>query len=273
MIDLSINPEQTIKTLTNFINETLKDAGFNRVVLGLSGGLDSAVSLYLGAKALGADNILAIRMPYKTSPAHSLTDAQLMIDALGVQSMTVNITPIAEPLINLFEGMNKTRAGNIMARMRMVVLFDQSVAFNGLVMGASNKSELLLGYTTVFGDSAVAFQPIGDLYKTQVRQLAKHLGVPSQIINKTPSADLWEGQTDEGDLGFTYEEVDQLLYLLIDQHLHPETCIEMGFNRSFVEIVIKKIRQNSFKRVMPPIAKLSKGTDVDIDLYFAGWGK
>jgi len=258
MVDLTINPEQTEIALVEFIRRTVKGAGFKRALLGLSGGLDSAVSLYLGVKALGTKNILAIRMPYKTSPIHSLEDAQMMIDKLGVNSMTVDITPMVDPFINLFENVNNMRAGNIMARMRMIVLFDQSVVFNGLVMGASNKSELLLGYTTIFGDSAVALQPLGDLFKTQVRQLAKHLGVPQTIIDKPPSADLWEGQTDEGDLGFKYETVDQLLHLLIDEHLDPEACIEKGFERSFVEQVVKRVRQNRFKRMMPPIGKLSQ---------------
>ncbi len=257
MIDLTINLEHTENFLIQFIRNTVANAGFKRILLGVSGGLDSAVSLYLGAKALGAENVMAIRMPYKTSPAHSLEDAQTMIDALGVNTMTVDITPMVDPLISLFAGMNNTRAGNIMARMRMIVLFDQSVAFNGLVLGASNKSELLLGYTTIFGDSAVALQPIADLYKTQVRQLAKYLKVPQQVIDKVPSADLWEGQTDEGDLGFTYEEVDKLLYLLVDRNFSPEACIKEGFERSFVEEVVKRMRQNEFKRRMPPVAKFS----------------
>jgi NAD+ synthase len=270
--DLTINTELTEKILTGFISSELNRVGFQRALLGVSGGIDSAVSLYLSAKALGPENVLAIRMPYKTSPEHTLDDAQTMIDDLGVQSMTIEITPMVDPLIQHFEGMSKIRAGNIMARMRMIVLFDQSVAFNGLVMGSSNKTEMLLGYSTIFGDAAAALQPIGDLYKTQVRQLAHHLGVPEAVIGKAPSADLWAGQTDEGELGFTYAEVDQLLYLLVDQRYHPETCIEEGFERSFVEAVVRRIRQNHFKRVMPPIAKLSERTIGYDFLYLRDWG-
>ena len=181
--NLTINIEQTEKTLTGFIRGELARAGFQRALLGVSGGLDSAVSLYLCAKALGPENVLAARLPYKTSPPHTLAVAQTMIDALGFRSLTVEITPMVDPLIARFPEMNSLRAGNIMARMRMIVLFDQSVAFNGLVVGASNKTELLLGYTTIHGDSAVALQPLGDLYKTQVRQLARHLGVPDAVIN------------------------------------------------------------------------------------------
>jgi len=142
----------------------------------------------------------------------------------------------------------------------MIVLYDQSSAFNGLVMGTSNKTELLLGYSTVYGDSAAALQPIGDLYKAQVRQLAKAMGVPEEVIQKAPSADLWQGQTDEGELGFTYEEVDKLLYMLVDQRYRPEACVEEGFNQTFVDRVVQMIRRNHFKRVMPPIAKLSERT-------------
>jgi len=154
----------------------------------------------------------------------------------------------------------------------MIVLFDQSAAFNGLVMGTSNKTELLLGYSTIFGDSAAAIQPIADLYKTQVRQLALALGVPENVLQKPPSADLWAGQTDEGELGFTYDSVDQLLYLLIDQRYSPESCIDQGFEKPFVESVLQRVRQNHFKRVMPPIAKLSQRTIGYDFLYLRDWG-
>jgi NAD+ synthase len=272
MIDLTINTELTEKILIGFIRSEVQRVGFQKAVLGLSGGIDSAVSLYLTARALGPENVLALRLPYKTSPAHTLEDAQTMIDHLGVQTLTVEITPMVDPLIEKFPDMSKVRAGNIMARTRMIVWYDQSVAFNGLVIGASNKTEILLGYTTLYGDSAVALQPIGDLYKTQVRQLARHLGVPDGVLGKAPSADLWEDQTDEGELGFTYAEVDRLLYLLVDQRYHPEACIEEGFDREFVERVVKRMRQNHFKRVMPPIAKLSERTVGYDFLYLRDWG-
>lgn len=272
MIDLTINPQLAETILTGFIKSELNRVGFSKTLLGLSGGLDSAVSLYLSAKALGPENVLAVRMPYKTSPQNTLDDAQTMIDDLGVQSMTVEITDMVDPLINRFEDMTKLRAGNIMARMRMIVLYDQSVAFNGLVMGTSNKTEMLLGYSTVFGDAAAALQPIGDLYKTQVRQLARHLGVPEAVIAKAPSADLWDGQTDEGELGFTYAEVDKLLYLLVDQRYRPEDCVEEGFEKAFIDKVMGLMRRNHFKRVMPPIAKLSQRTIGYDFLYPRDWG-
>lgn len=272
MIDLTINPQLTETILTGFIKSELNRVGFSKTLLGLSGGLDSAVSLYLSAKALGPENVLALRMPYKTSPQNTLDDAQTMINDLGVPSMTIEITDIVDPLINRFEDMTKLRAGNIMARMRMIVLYDQSVAFNGLVMGTSNKTEMLLGYSTVFGDAAAALQPIGDLYKTQVRQLAKYLGVPDKVLEKAPSADLWDGQTDEGELGFTYAEVDKLLYLLVDQRYHPEDCVEEGFLKPFIDKVMGLMRRNHFKRVMPPIAKLSQRTIGYDFLYPRDWG-
>ena len=272
MTDLKINTQLTEKILTGFIRTELNRVGFDRALLGVSGGVDSAVSLYLCARALGPENVLALRMPYKTSPTSTLEDAQMMIDELGVPSITVEITDMVDPLINLYDDISKLRAGNIMARMRMIILYDQSAAFNGLVMGTSNKTEMLLGYSTVYGDSAAALQPLGDLYKTQVRQLARHLGVPDKVIQKPPSADLWLGQTDEGELGFTYEDVDQLLYLLVDQRYRPEDCIEEGFKKDFVERVVRMMRRNHFKRVMPPIAKLSQRTIGYDFLYLRDWG-
>ncbi len=272
MIDLTINTQLAEKILTGFIRTAITRSGFTKTLMGLSGGLDSAVSLYLSAKALGPENVLAVRMPYKTSPPETLEDAQRMIDELGVQSMTIEITDMVDPLINHYEKMSPLRAGNIMARMRMIVLYDQSAAFNGLVMGTSNKSELLLGYSTIFGDSAAAIQPIGDLYKTQVRQLACALGIPEKVIQKAPSADLWQDQTDEGELGFTYAEVDKLLHLLVDQRYRPEDCIAEGFAKPFVDRVLQLMQQNHFKRVMPPIAKLSQRTIGYDFLYLRDWG-
>ena len=272
MTDLTINTQLAEKILTGFIKTELNRVGFKRALLGLSGGVDSAVSLYLCVRALGPENVLALRMPYKTSPANTLEDAQTMIDDLGVPAMTIEITDMVDPLINHYDDMDKLRAGNIMARMRMIVLYDQSAAFNGLVMGTSNKTEMLLGYSTIYGDAAAALQPMGDLYKTQVRQLARHLGVPDQVIQKPPSADLWLGQTDEGELGFTYERVDQLLYLLVDQRYRPEACVEEGFEKAFVDRVVGMMRRNHFKRIMPPIAKLSQRTIGYDFLYLRDWG-
>lgn len=270
--DLSINTDLARQILTGFIHSEITRAGFSRAVLGLSGGLDSTLSCYLAAEALGAENVLAVRMPYASSAPDSLEHAQWVIDALGVQALTIPITEMVEPLFARFPEMSQRRKGNVMARARMIVLYDQSEAFSGLVVGTGNKSEILLGYTTLYGDSACALNPLGDLYKTQARQLARAMGVPQAIVEKVPSAGLWEGQTDEGELGFLYAEVDKLLYLLVDQRYSPEDCVEFGFEAAFVETVVERIRRNHFKRVMPPIAKLSNRTVGYDFLYLRDWG-
>ncbi len=271
-IDLTIHTDLARRILTGFIHSEITRSGLSRAVIGLSGGIDSAVSCYLAAEALGAHNVLAVRMPYRTSSPDSLSDAQNVIDATGVQSLTIEITPMVEPLFARFADMNDMRRGNIMARQRMVVLYDQSAAFNGLVVGTSNKTEILLGYTTLYGDSACALNPIGDLYKTQLRQLAEALGVSESLRRKPPSADLWSGQTDEGELGYTYAEVDRLLYLLVDQRYTPQECIQAGFAEAFVHAVVERVRRNQFKRVPPPIAKLSNRTIGYDFLYLRDWG-
>jgi len=271
-IDLSINTDLVATLLTRFIKSEITRAGFSRAVVGLSGGLDSALVCTLAARALGAENVLAVRMPYKTSAPDSLEHAGLVIEALSVPSATISITEMADPLVALEAEMAQVRRGNIMARCRMIVLYDQSDEFKGLVLGTSNKTEILLGYSTLFGDSASALNPIGDLYKTQVRQLSARLGVPQPIIDKPPSADLWVGQTDENELGFTYEQADRLLYLLVDQRYSPEECVEAGFEAAFVEGVLRRIRRNHFKRIMPPVAKITSRTFGYDFLYLRDWG-
>jgi len=270
--NLDINPELARKILTGFIHSEITRTGFTRAVLGLSGGIDSALSCFLAAEALGPENVLAVRMPYRASSADSLEDAQRVIDATGVQSLTIEITDMVEPLFEKFPEMSNQRKGNIMARERMIILYDQSEAFKGLVVGTGNKTEILLGYSTLFGDSACALNPIGDLYKTQVRQLSRHLGIPSSVIDKAPSADLWAGQTDEGELGYTYADVDQLLTLLIDERYTPIECVEAGFAETFVQSVVERVRWNQFKRVLPPVAKLSNRTIGYDFLYLRDWG-
>lgn len=256
MNELTLDAPQVRKFLTGFIFSQVTRAGLRRAVLGLSGGLDSALACFLAAKALGPENVLAVRMPYRTSSPDSLADAQKVIDATGVRSLDVEITPMAEPLFERFPDMNNTRRGNVMARLRMIVLFDQSAANDALVVGTGNKTEILLGYSTLYGDAAAAFNPLGDLYKTQVRQLAAEMGVPASIIAKPPSADLFVGQTDEGDLGYTYEQIDRLLYLLVDRRLTPEEAVAAGFEAPMVRAIIERIRRNQFKRTTPPIAYL-----------------
>lgn len=270
--DLKINTDLARQILTGFIRTEITRMGFSRAVLGLSGGLDSALSCFLAAEALGPENVLAVRMPYKTSSPDSLSDAEKVIEATGVQSITVEITEMVDPLITKFPEMDNTRKGNIMARMRMIVLYDQSAATRALVVGTSNKTEILLGYSTLYGDSANALNPIGDLYKTQVRQLSQAMGMPESILKKAPSADLWVGQTDETELGYTYAEVDRLLYLLVDERYTPGECIEAGFDPSFVKSVVERVRRNHFKRILPPIAKVSNRTIGYDFLYLRDWG-
>ncbi len=250
MIDLQIDTNLARTILTGFIHSEITRAGFEHAVIGLSGGVDSALSCYLAAEALGPQNVLAVMMPYRTSSPESQEHARLVVEALGVNAMTVPITDMVQPLFDHFPDVSQMRRGNAMARMRMIILYDQSEAFRGLVVGTGNKTEILLGYTTLYGDSACALNPLGDLYKTQIRQLARALNVPDAIISKPPTADLWKDQTDEGELGFTYADVDQLLYLLVDQRYSPEECIEAGFSPDFVSKVVERVRRNQFKRVL-----------------------
>lgn len=272
MIDLEINTDVARKIITGFIKSEITRVGYSRAVINLSGGLDSALSCALAAEALGPENVLALRLPYRTSSPDSLEHAQLMIDKFKVQSKTIEITDMVDPLIAQDPEMSNTRKGNIMARSRMIVLYDQSEAFKGLPIGTSNKTEILLGYSTMWGDMASAINPIGDLYKTQARQLSRALGIPSPIVDKPPSADLWVGQTDESELGFTYEQVDKLLFLLVDQRYSAQDLIEEGFDEKFVHGVIARVRRFQFKRMMPPIVKLSNRTVGYDFLYLRDWG-
>jgi len=271
-IDLSINPALVRKILTRFIKSEITRTGLQHAVIGLSGGIDSALAAFLAAEALGPENVLGVRMPYRTSSQDSLDHALLVIEALGIPHKTLPITAMADGLMAHDPQMSPMRKGNIMARCRMVTLYDQSEAFGGLVIGTGNKTEILLGYSTLFGDSAHAINPIGDLYKAQVRQLSQAMGVPQPILDKAPSADLWAGQTDEQELGFTYEEADKLLYLLVDQRYTPQECVEAGFAPLFVETVTRRIRRNHFKRVMPVIAKITSRTVGYDFLYLRDWG-
>ena len=272
MVDLTINTDVAHQILIGFIKSEVTRVGYSRAVINLSGGLDSAISCVLAVNALGAENVFALRLPYRTSSQDSLDHAQLIIDQFKIPSATIDISDMVDPLIKRDPSISNLRKGNIMARMRMIALYDQSEVFKGLPIGTSNKTEILLGYSTMWGDMASAINPIGDLYKTQARQLARAIHVPAPIIDKPPSADLWEGQTDENELGFTYEEVDKLLYLLVDQRYSPQECIEEGFNEKFVTAVITRIRRNQFKRMMPPIAKLSNRTIGYDFLYLRDWG-
>ncbi len=269
---LQLNTDLARRLIVGFLRDELGKMGFSRGVLGLSGGIDSSLVAFLAAEALGRENVLAVMMPYRTSNPESEGDARKVIAALGIPWKKIDITPMAEPLLAQVPADASRRRGNIMARTRMICLYDQSEEWKGLVLGTSNKTETLLGYTTVFGDNAAAVHPIADLYKCQIRQLARAVGVPDSVITKAPSADLWAGQTDEGELGFTYDEADQVLYLLVDLRYTAEEVVARGFDAAVVRRVVRLIRQNQFKRVPPPICKISTRT-VGVDfLYLRDWG-
>ena len=268
---LAIDTQLATDIICGFIHDQTQKAGLPRAVIALSGGIDSALAAALAARALGPDNVLAIRMPWRDSSANSLSDADLLIEALGLPALTVEITPMVSPLFERFPEMDARRRGNIMARQRMIVSYDQSVAWGGLVMGTSNKTEFLLGYSTIYGDSGSAMQPIADLYKAQVRQLSAALDLPKPILDKAPSADLWEGQTDEQELGFRYEDVDQVLYLLVDERYVVDEVVEEGFAREFVEDVWRRVKANHYKRTMPNVARVSKRALGHDFLYLRDW--
>jgi len=242
--------------IVRFIRAQMTQAGFTRGLLGVSGGLDSALVCYLAVEALGAENVLGLLLPYQRSNPDSERDAMAVISALGMPHRKIPITPLVEPVFATSPGMNERRRGNIMARMRMIVWYDQSEEFGGLVLGTSNRTEWCLGYFTMHGDTGAAMRPIAHLWKCQVRQLARAVGVPAQIVAKAPSADLWAGQTDEGELGFTYDEADQVLHLYLDRHMRVEEIVAAGFAADLVQRILRQMRRTEFKRVPPPVPAL-----------------
>jgi NAD+ synthase len=267
----AIEPAQAIGVIVGFIRSQMEQAGFERIVIGLSGGVDSATVAFLCARAVGPENLLAIRMPYRTSSEASETDALRVVDLLGCRTERVDITPMVDPMLDLITGNDEpallVRRGNVMARQRMIVTYDRSAAWDALVTGTSNKTEALLGYGTLHGDMAAAFSPIGDLYKTQLRDVARHLGVPEEVVMKPPSADLWPGQTDEGELGRSYDSLDRALFALVDRRWSIDRCVREGLPRDLVEWVARRVAQTEFKRQLPPVAKLSLRTPGIDHLY------
>jgi NAD+ synthase len=234
--------------------------------------VDSSLVATLAAEALGADNVLAVIMPYKTSDPKSKGDALQVVQQLRIQHLEIDISPQIDAYFARFPDADQKRRGNKMARERMSILYDQSWAWRALVIGTSNKTELLLGYGTIYGDMASAINPIGDLYKTQVWQLADALGVPTSIVQKAPSADLWAGQSDETELGFQYRMIDQLLYYLVERRYSVEELKQLGFDQAFIEDIIRRVRENQYKRRLPLIAKLTSRT-IDRDFrYPRDWG-
>jgi NAD+ synthase len=269
-VELAIDTDVARRVIGEFIRGQLRQAGFERAVLGLSGGIDSGLVAYLVAEAIGPERLHAVLLPYRTSSPESRADAETVVAALGCSSEVVEITA----MVDGFYGSDSTagaagpegleasslRRGNFAARMRMAVLYDRSVTFGGLVVGTGNKTEALIGYTTLFGDSACAFNPIGDLYKSQVRQLAVAIGVPDAIVRKAPSADLWPGQTDEGEGEFSYPALDRLLFWRIDKRRSVDEMVALGFDAAAVERVDRLVAGAEFKRQVPPIAKLGPRT-------------
>lgn len=265
--NLRLGCEPARRIIIRFLQDGLRRHGFQRAVIGLSGGLDSSLVVFLTAAALGAENVLAVAMPASASDPASLAGAESIAATTGVRLETISISPMADPYLRSLPARARVRTGNVLARLRMVVLYDLSARQEALVVGTSNKTELLLGYTTQFGDSACALMPVGDLYKTQVRQLARHMGVPEAIIRRPPSADLWEGQTDEEELGFTYDLVDRLLFRMVDERIGPDRLLMEGFDPALILRVRDMVRRSQYKRCTPPIAKISHRT-IGIDFRY-----
>jgi len=271
MSELDIQPELAVELLVDFLREEVGTAGMSRAVVGLSGGVDSAVTAALSARAFGPKNVLCVLMPHRTSNPDSEAHARLVAESLGVVARKVDISSMADGYLEAEGITDDLRRGNVMARCRMVVLYDLSAEWKGLVIGTSNKTEMLLGYSTQVGDSAHAVNPLGDLYKHQVFQIARWLDLPREVIDKPPSADLVAGQTDEDDLGFTYREADRLLYRMVDQRYDENELLAEGFEQEFVRLVARRVVANQFKRLPPVIAKLSRRSISHDFRYLRDW--
>lgn len=269
---LTLDLEKTRDMLVNFLRDEVHKIGFKKVILGLSGGIDSALVAFLAAEAFGAENVYTVMMPYKTSSKESVEHAELVVKATGIHTKKVEITPMVDPYFAMNEDMSSLRKGNMMARTRMNVLFDNSAKEGALVLGTSNRTEILLGYSTQFGDSASAINPIGDLYKAQVWALSEFMGVPKEVIDKKPSADLWEGQKDEQELGFSYRMADEILYYLTDERMRPEEVAALGYDENIIKSVIRRMKTAQYKRKLPVIANISgRGMGTDFK-YPRDWG-
>jgi NAD+ synthase len=255
----TFNPDNAITTIKRFLTGSLLDSGLNGYVIGLSGGIDSALSCTLAVEAVGKDKVLGVLMPYLTSSETSRSDALALAAHLGIDHRTVEISPMIDAYFPEITDSLRIRAGNKMARERMSILFDIAHETGRLVLGTGNRTEICLGYTTLYGDSACSLNPIGELYKTEVRLLARTLGVPESILTKAPSADLWVGQTDEGEIGVTYDQIDRILTLMIDQGVTSMSKLEQaGVAQADASRVISLMNRNAFKRVLAAIAPLGK---------------
>jgi NAD+ synthase len=261
---LRLNGPLAEKVLTSFIRDAVETSGTAGVVVGLSGGVDSSLSAALAVRALGPEKVHGYLLPYRTSSPESEADARLVAEHLGMPHRVIDISPMIDAYFAIETDADPGRRGNKMARERMTILFDQAKRLNALVLGTSNKTEILLGYSTVFGDNASSLNPLGDLYKHQVWQLSRHMELPEQVVGKAPSADLWPGQTDENELGFSYVLADEVLSLLFDQGLSPGEVIERGYDERVVQRIVRLEQQFRFKRRLMLIARLS-GSAVNLD--------
>lgn len=271
MSELDVQPELVTGLLVGFLREEVRSAGMGRAVVGLSGGIDSAVVVALCARAFGPENVLGLQLPYRLSNPSSSADAGLVARSLSIPTRSVDISAMADGYLAAEGVEDRRRRGNVLARCRMTVLYDQSVAWNGLVIGTSNKSEILLGYSTQWGDGAHALNPLGDLYKHQVYQVARFLELPPAVLAKAPSADLFEGQTDESEFGFTYAELDRVLYRMVDRRYSEEELVAEGFEREFVRRIWAKVVASQFKRLPPVIAKVSRRSVGHDFRYLRDW--
>jgi NAD+ synthase len=269
---LKVDCENVLRVLKLFLIEETKKSGFSKVILGLSGGIDSALVAYLCANSFKSQNITALIMPYKSSNPENMNDARLVAETLNINYEIIDISPMVDSFFEQDVDADVNRRGNRMARERMCFLYDRSSKDNSMVIGTSNKTELLLGYGTIFGDLASAINPIGDLYKTQIWQLSEFLNIPENIINKPPSADLWAGQTDENEIGYSYDDIDRLLYYLVDLRYSDDMLLELNFDLKMIKDIKSRIQKFQFKRRPPIIAKLSNRTINQDFRYCRDWG-
>jgi len=260
-----VDADSAARRCSDFIRETIDAVGAAGVVIGLSGGIDSAVAAALAVKALGADRVHGVYLPYRLSHPSSLADAKAVAENLGIQAEYHDITDMADAMLDGVPDDALLRRGNVMARCRMVVLYDVSARDGSLVLGTGNRTETLLGYATLHGDAAFALNPLGDLYKAEVRALARHLELPEAVLTKAPSADLWEDQTDEGELGFTYAEADRLLHHMIDEGLGKKQLTALGFAADLVDDVRRRVLAQAFKWLPVPYAVVADRPMPDLD--------
>lgn len=255
-----LDSEAVAARLVDITREQFAQSGFQKAVLGLSGGIDSALALAICAQALGKENVLAVRLPYKTSSSASLEHAQMLIEQFCVPSLTVDISPVCDAFFARTSDITSKRKGNVMARVRMIVLYDLSAARNALVVGTGNKSEILLGYSTLWGDSACGYNPLASLYKTHVRALAAYFSIPREIITKAPSADLWEGQSDEQELTFSYDEADRLLYYSLEKKMQRQELQKKiaacSLSPELLDRVLQRVKDFAYKSQPPRTAEL-----------------